>query len=374
MSDSIFDRLFELFQSPGPVNWKLAAEVRKSLAGQVEPVDPHRAEEYTELVHAAQLHLTPATHLDVGAVGSVQPVDRATWAAANERSFRYAIEPLAGKLLAAPADDTNPMAAMLAPMGPAVLGMQAGTMVGFMSHRVLGQFDAGLPPLETNAMFIVVPNVEAFAVDHVLDPLQVRLWAAAHEVMQRAILNVPWLPEQVVAVIDAYYREVRFDPSGLTDALGRIEDPGQLEDMMGGAGGLAALLGAEHDASLLGPIQALLAVIAGYGDHVVRKALGAVLPDLARLEEASARRRSEPSQAEQFLQQLVGLELDRHRAHDAAAFFAEIERRLGAETIERVWAEPGGLPTRDELTDPVGWAARVLLDDPTLGEEPDGAV
>jgi putative hydrolase len=223
-------------------------------------------------------------------------------------------------------------------------------------------------------MYLVVPNVEAFAVDHVLDPLQARLWAAAHEVIHHAILAVPWLPAQLVAVMDAYYSQVHFDPSRLTDAISRVEDPSQLEDMMGGASGLAALLGAEHDATLLGPVQALLAVVAGYGDYVVRKALAAVLPDLSRLEEASARRRSEPSQAEQFLQQLVGLELERHRAHDAAAFFADIERRLGAETIERVWAEPAGLPTRDELTDPVGWAARVLLDDPTLGEGPSGEV
>jgi putative hydrolase len=368
MSDSIFDRLFELFQSPGPVNWKLAAEVRKSLAGQVEPVDPHRAEEYTELVHAAQLHLAHATHMDVGSPGRVQPVDRATWAAANEKSFRYAIEPLAGKLLSPPSEESNPMAAMLAPMGPAVLGMQAGTMVGFMSHRVLGQFDAGLPPLDTDEPYLVVPNIEALATDHALDPLQVRLWAAAHEVVHHAILDVPWLAARVVEVIDAYYAEVRFDPSRLTDAITRIEDPSQLEDLMGGAGGLAALLGAEHDASLLAPIQALLAVIGGYGDYVVRRALDAVLPDLGRLEEASARRRAEPSQAEQFLQQLVGLELDRHRAGEAAAFFVDVERRWGIETVERVWAEPDGLPTRDELSDPVGWAARVLLDGPTLGE------
>jgi putative hydrolase len=364
MSDSIFDRLFELFQSPGPVNWKLAAEVRKSLAGQVEPVDPHRADEYVELVHAAQLHLASATHLDVTAVGSVQPIDRASWAAANERSFRYAIEPLAGKLLSAPADDTNPMAAMLAPMGPAVLGMQAGTMVGFMSHRVLGQFDAGMPPLDSDQLYLVVPNIEAFAVDHGLDPLPVRLWAAAHEVAHSAILSIPWVAPRLIAVINDYYARVDFDPSRLTDALGRIEDPTQLEDMMGGAGGLAALLGAEHDPALLAPIQAILAVVSGYGDYVVRTALAPVLPDLARLEEASARRRSEPTQAEQFLQQLVGLELDRHRARDAASFFAEIERRWGTDAIVRVWSEPDSLPTRDELTDAVGWAARVLLEDP----------
>ena len=368
MSDSIFDRLFELFQSPGPVNWKLAAEVRKSLAGQVEPVDPHLAEEYAELVHASQLHLEAATRLDVAAVGKVQPVDRASWAASNERSFRYAIEPLAGKLLGAPPDEANPMAALLAPMGPAVLGMQAGTMVGFMSHRVLGQFDAGLPALDTDELFLVVPNVEAFAVDHLLDPLQVRLWAAAHEVIHHAVLAVPWLGPGLVAAVAAYYDKVEFDPSRLTEAIGRIEDPTQLEDMMGGAGGLAALLGARHDASLLAPVQALLATIAGYGDYVVRKALAPVLTDLARLEEAAARRRSEPSQAEQFLQQLVGLELERHRARDAASFFAEIERRWGEVAVRRVWSGSGATPTRDELVDPIGWAARVLLDDPILDE------
>jgi putative hydrolase len=369
MSDSIFDRLFELFQSPGPVNWRLAAEVRKSLAGTVEPVDPHLAEEYSELARAAELRLATATHLDVGFGGSVQPVDRATWAESNERSFRYAIEPLAGKLLAAPLDQANPMAAMLAPMGPAVLGMQAGTMVGFMAHRVIGQFDAGLPPLDEDELFLVVPNTESFAVDHSLDPRQVRMWAAAHEVLHHAVVSVPWLRTRILAVMDAFYGAVHFDPSNLTDALSRVEDPQELEGMLGGAGGLASLMGAEHDPALLGPIQAVLAAVAGYGDFVVRRALGDVLPDIDRLEEAVARRRAEPNQAEQFLQQLVGLELERHRANDAAAFFAQIERRWGVETIERVWADPANLPSISELTDPVGWAARVLLDDPASGDE-----
>jgi len=363
VSDSIFDRLFELFQSPGPVNWKLAAEVRRSLTGPVEPIDPQRSEEYIGLVRTAQLHLASATHLDLAATPQVQPVDRASWAAANERSFRYAIEPLGAKLLAAPGEDANPLAAMLAPMGPAVLGMQAGTMVGFMSHRVLGQFDTGLPALDHDALYLVVPNVEAFATDHQIDALQVRLWAAAHEVVHHAVLAVPWLERHVVATVEAYYARVEFDPSRLTDAIARLEDPTELDDMVGGAGGLAGLLGATNEPGLLQPVQALLALIAGYGDHVVRRALHGVLPDLARLEEASARQRSEPTQAEQFLQQLVGLELNRYRAHDAAAFFGEIERRWGDDAVVRVWAGPAELPTLSELTDPVGWAARVLLED-----------
>jgi len=38
--EGIFEQLFKMLQSSGPVNWKLAREVTKSLAGQPEPVEP----------------------------------------------------------------------------------------------------------------------------------------------------------------------------------------------------------------------------------------------------------------------------------------------------------------------------------------------
>lgn len=236
-------------------------------------------------------------------------------------------------------------------------------MVGFLSHRVLGQFDTGLPPLDHADLYLVVPNLEAFAIDHGLDARQVRMWAAAHEVAHRAVISVPWLRTHLESLLADYYADIDFDPSKLTDALGRVEDPAELEGMIGGAGGLAALLGAEHDEAKLAPVQALIAAISGYGDYLVRTAMKDILPDLERLEEAEARRRAEPDQSEQFLQQLAGLTLERHKAADAAAFFADITRRWGPETVERVWESAHHLPLLQELTDPVGWAARVLLDE-----------
>ncbi len=361
MSDSIFDRLFELFQSPGPVNWKLAAEIRKSLAGAGEPVEPDLADEYMGLALAAQLRLESATHLGPVSTDRMHPVDAATWAAENEQSFRYAIEPLAGKLTGGPIDPANPMSAMLAPMGPAILGMQAGTMVGFMAHRALGQFDTGLPALDNDRLYLVVSNVEGFALDHGLDPKQVRMWAAAKEVFHHTVLAVPWFQERLVALVEDFYAEVSFDPTRLTETLSNMDDPSELEGMVGGAGGLAALLGGEHDEAKLAPIQALLATVEGYGDHVVERALADVLQDRERIGEAFARRRVEPNQAEQFLQQLVGLELERHRARDAADLFAQIERRWGDEAVVTLWSASDNVPSLDELTDPVGWAARVLI-------------
>jgi putative hydrolase len=367
MGDSIFDRLFELFQSPGPVNWKLAAEVRKSLTGTTEPVDPHLAEEYGELVLAAQLRLDPITHLDLSTPRAAQPVDGTTWAESNAESFAYAVEPLSDVMSTGLVDPSNPMAAMMGPIGPAVLGMQAGSMVGFMAHRVLGQFDTGLPAFGDDNLYLVVPNIESFAVDHGLDAREVRMWAAGHEVIHHAVVRVPWLHDHLADLLAAYCAEVQFDPGKLTGLLSSVDDPSELEDIMEGPGGLASMLGAENDAEKLPPIQAVVAAIAGYGDHVVRKGLADVLPDLDRLEEAEARRRVEPDQSEQFLQQLAGMALERQLANDAASFFAEVERRWGAEAVATVWSSGESVPTVTELADPVGWAARVLLDLDALG-------
>jgi putative hydrolase len=367
MSDNLFDRLFELLNTPGPVNWRLGREITQSLAGAAEPIEPKIAEEYQELTLAAQLRLDDRLQLDVATTQDAYPVDRHSWAEENEQSFRYLIEPLADKF-GGTGGFGGPAAPLLGPMAPVILGVQAGTMIGFMSHRVLGQFDTGLPALDHDKMFLVVPNIESFARDHGIDAHQIRMWAVLREVTHHAILNVEWVRGHFVAAIEAFYATVEFDPSKLMDMMSglqdmsRLQDPEALEGLVDEPGGLARLLGSSHDPATLPPIQAFLAFLEGFGDYAVRAAATDVIPQLNEIERAVRLRRSEPNEAEQFLQQLLGLRIDRHRAEDAASFCGEVDRRWGAETLQRLWEDPSQLPHLEELTDPVGWAARVLLD------------
>ena len=237
-----------------------------------------------------------------------------------------------------------------------------------LGHRVLGQFDTGLPALDHDNLFLVVPNVEAFARDNGIELHQIRMWAALREVTNHAILNVEWVRGFFVEKVTDFYATVEFDPSGLMDMMSgmqdpsNIPDPSALEDLVNEPGGFARLLGSTHDAEALAPIQAFIAFMEGFGDYAVRTAASDLIPELDRIEGAVALRRSEPNEAEQFLQQLLGLQVDRHRADEAAGFCTEVERRWGAETLERLWEKPAKLPRLEELTDPVGWAARVLLD------------
>jgi putative hydrolase len=364
--DDLFSQLFELFQSSGPVNWKLARELTKNLAGEREPIDPKLTEEYLELAHAAELRIEAVSALPAPAPGDLNPTDRATWAADNQQTFRVVVEPLAGKFTGGFGDvaggDPAGLGSMLAPMGPALLGMQAGTMVGALAHRTLGQFDTGIPAVDHNRPYVVVPNVEAFAVDSGLDPKQVRLWAVLHEMVFQRLMEIEWLRGHFVSLVEAFYDTVEFDFTDLMGSLTALEDPSQIQELLGDdASSSPALFKETSDPERLAAVQAFAAFLEGYGDYVVREAAGTLLPDLEQIEQANAIRRSEPEKNEQPMPQLAGLVLRRELSEDAAEFCREVERRWGKEALDRLWEDPENLPLFQELTDPLGWAARVLL-------------
>jgi len=369
--DDLFEQLFQLFQSSGPVNWKLARELTKNLAGERELIDPNLADEYLELANAAALRVEAVTTLPPPSPGDLNPTDRSTWATDNQQTFRVLVEPLSGKLTGgfenlAGGEPLGQLGSMLAPMGPAILGMQAGTMVGFLAHRVLGQFDTGIPAMDQDRPYVIVPNVEAFAIDNDLDSNQVRLWAVLHEMVFQRIMEIEWLRGHFVSVVETFYESVEFDLSDLMGNLTALEDPSRVQELLGEDGASTpALLKGTSDPDRLAAIQAFTAFVEGYGDHIVRKAGAELLPDLDRIEEANATRRAEPDQAEQYLQQVVGLELQRYRAQDAAGFSREVEERWGEQALDKIWEDPENLPRLQELTDPIGWAARVLLGDIT---------
>lgn len=362
--ESIFDQLFRLLQSPGPVNWKMAREVTKSLAGGPEPIEPAIAEEYRELAHVAEMRIEAVSDLPAPAPGDLNPTDRATWAADNQQTFRLLVEPLADKLTSGIGLPEAPagMGAVLQPLGPAILGIQAGTMVGFMSHRALGQFDVGIPAMDHDRPYLIVPNVSQFALENGFDERQVRLWATLHEMTFHRLMAVEWLRGRFVSIVTAFYDSVEFDIGGLMAKLGNLEDPAQMQELLDSEGTAPPLLRGDSDPERLAEVQAFVAFVEGYGDHIVALAGEGVLPDLRSISAAYALRRSEPDQAEQFLQQMVGLDLQRRRGAVAADFCGEVVRRWGEPALARVWEGPTMVPTLAEIDDPLGWAARVLLE------------
>ncbi len=371
--EGLFEQLFKMLQSSGPVNWKLGREVTRSLAGPPQPIDPAVAEEYRELAHVAEVRISSVTELPSPEPGELNPTDRATWAAENQQSFRILVEPLGDKLSGLTdigglpgMGDMGDMGAMLAPLGPALLGMQAGTMVGFMAHRALGQFDTGIPAMDHDRPYVIVPNLDDFAIDHGIDHRQIRLWGALHEVAFHRIMAVEWVRGRFVELITAFYDEVDIDTSDQLGKLTGMSDPMELQQMLGEGEDPASLIQATANPERLADVQAFTAFIEGYADRIVRIAGAKLLPNIERIEEAYSRRRTEPDKTEQFLQQFAGLKLERWRAADATQFCDDVVERWGEDSLTRVWEAPENMPKLNELSDPIGWNARVLLDETAL--------
>jgi putative hydrolase len=321
----------------------------------------------------AEVRISSVTELPSPEPGELNPTDRATWAAENQQSFRVLVEPLGDKLSGLTdmsglpgMGDMGDMSAMLAPLGPALLGMQAGTMVGFMAHRALGQFDTGIPAMDHDRPYVIVPNLDDFAIDHGIDHRQIRLWGALHEVAFHRIMAVEWVRGRFVELITAFYDEVDIDTSDLLGKLTGMSDPMELQQMLGEGEDPASLIQATANPERLADVQAFTAFIEGYADRIVRIAGAELLPNIERIEEAYSRRRTEPDKTEQFLQQFAGLKLERWRAADATQFCDDVVERWGEDALTRVWEAPENMPELHELSDPIGWNARVLLDETAL--------
>ena len=360
MSDNICDRLADLLASPGPVNWKLAAELARSIAGPPQAIPGDDQKEFEELTRAAQLHIEQAARLPTDPTPmQVAVVDRRGWAEANLEQFKYLIEPLAQKLSASTPEDEAGLGAIFAGVWPAILGLQAGGMVGYLYQRVMGQLDVGLPVPGVRSLYYVAPNIDDFADGHELDRRQVRLWVALHEVTHHVEFSVPWVEDHFRNLIARYFAGVELDVNSMS--LPALDDPEELQRLLNDPSGITGILAGPGQVEILEEIQAFMALMEGFAEHLMDVAAPDLLPEIPRLREAVERRRATPSQAEQLVARLIGLDMKREQYCLGAEFCRQVESRWGPEALRELWSGPEMLPTLPELEDPVAWAARALL-------------
>jgi putative hydrolase len=344
MSDDLFSRLFELFNQPGPVNWKLAGEVARHLAGDKEAIDPWAAEEQRELVRLAEYRLESETPFAVQPASDVLVIDPRDWVDRVLPGFGYLAEAIAegsGAIEVGPG---------IPGIGPTIAGMQIGSLVGGLSRQVPAAFEAGYPVEPPGPLLVIGSGVERVVATTGAAARDVRLWVAAGEVAHRALFGVPWLTEHMARLVSAYSTHLLPDPDKLMQMFGG--ESGQIAASINDPQSLSELLENEESAPHRSALEAFLTVSSGYCHLLAKRAVGSLLPDF----DAFGSPASETQEG-------FGLPVANHAMIGAgAAFCSDIERRYGADALDNLWHGPERLPTAEELADPVGWAARVLLD------------
>ena len=201
------------------VDWDRARQVGTRLAGTGPAIGAAEARqavaELRAAAHRAYEPVAETARLDTsGAVDSpVYVVDRAGWIAVNTASFEQMMAPVIDKLTAKRA--AGPW---VRKVSGTVAGSEVGTLLGWVSGKVLGQFD--LAPGGTPSLLLVAPNIVAAERELDVDPHDFRLWVCLHEETHRVQFTaVPWLRDHMVARSRDLLVDLVPDPDALQQRL-----------------------------------------------------------------------------------------------------------------------------------------------------------
>ncbi|HXQ43034.1 MAG TPA: zinc-dependent metalloprotease [Acidimicrobiales bacterium] len=349
------------------VSWDVAERVatwvggRRSWSGaQLLPsIDAATAarleEDFAEVTTQAEALVIEATGLrPTSGEARARVVDRPGWVRNNLSSFRHLLDPVLGQL------ETGTLKGPLPGVARSAAGAQLGLVLGWMSTRVLGQYDllfAG--DTSGDAVSYVGPNIVALERRHGFPPRQFRLWIALHEVTHRCqFTGVPWLRDYFLSQVDQVLSHVTPDPHRLAEALGRAaqavrDGRNPLEDA-----GMLGLVAPPEQLEVIARIQAMMSVLEGHGDVTMDRAGAEAVPDAAWFSRVLRERRNSAPRPVRLLQQLVGIEAKMRQYQQGENFIRAVETTAGPEALARVWEGPDRLPTMEEIRQPDEWLAR----------------
>ncbi len=364
-----------MLHQQGPVSWDAARQIAVQVAGTGEPnVDPAERIRLEELARVAELQVTNLTGLPASTGGrpvTVLAVTRAEWARRTLDAYRPLFERMAGGLAAAqdaPAEEAgDPTAQLLGGLmkmvGPVMLGLQAGAMVGHLAQKSLGQYDLPLPRPPGDEITVVHANLEEFAKGWSIDGDDLRLWVCVHELTHHAVLGRPHVRDRIQDLVGRYVESFEVDPAALERRLGEVDptDPTALQQALGDPEAMLGAMVSPAQRALRPELDAVLAAVVGYVDHVVDQVGGSLIGSFRMLTEALHRRRVEASPSDRFVQHLLGLELGRAQYERGEAFVEGIVERAGPDALGRLWVDEAHLPTPNEVDAPGLWLARIEL-------------
>jgi coenzyme F420 biosynthesis associated uncharacterized protein len=338
-----------------PVDWDLAVRTARRLAPagpQVSRADAVAAvDELRLLAVRAEEHVRSVTGLvPPGEPQEATVVDRPGWAAANVEGFKVVIEPLAEKLR------LKEQSAVALSAASRLTGLQMGTLLAWLSSKVLGQYEVFLPEEGTGRLVLVAPNIVETERRLGVDPTDFRMWVALHEVAHRTQFTaVPWL-----------HAHVRTEVRALLEASA-LDDPAQLVSRLKNAvtqlprgGSVVELLQTPEQKVILDRVTAFMSLLEGHAEHVMDGVGPAVVPTVATIRARFDQRRKEGTGlVDRVLRRLLGLDLKALQYAEGKVFVDTVVREVGMDGFNRIWESPQTLPTRTEIRDPHAWVRRV---------------
>ena len=338
------------------IDWGTAAETGRRVGGpgpRTPAVERARLrEDLAELIPLSESLIGDFTGLRTnGARSRAWVMSRGEWVGANLKALQRLLEPLAGKLV--------PEGARRSEFRRKALGAQVGLLLGYVSRKVLGQYDVFLPPDDEGMLYFVGPNVVEAEGRFGLPRRDFRLWIAIHEVTHRVqFAAAPWLRSHIRGQVDRYLGTISLESTDLATQLRRAIDEVRAGADIRGMGGIFLLLN-EEQREIVKHVQGVMSLLEGHASFVMNEVAKDHVADLPKMRTALAERRRRASGAERAFQRAIGFDKKIEQYDAGERFVREVVSSSGMAGFNRVWLAPESLPTVEEIAEPDRWVARV---------------
>jgi coenzyme F420 biosynthesis associated uncharacterized protein len=288
-----------------------------------------------------------------------EAVPRSDWIAANVTSMGALLDPLGERLAGGAGGSVGILRGHARAAATTLISAEAGAITGYLSQRVLGQYEFVLVDPDAPArLLFVAPNIAQAATRLKADPEELLTWIAFHEVTHAVQFSgVPWLRPYLAGLLGELLAslEVKTDPR----AVLRMPGLGDVREIFAGLreGGLVAALGAGRR-ELLERVQGVMGVVEGHAEHVMDVVGAQALPSLHALRGALDRRRRERPPLLALLELLLGLDAKLRQYEEGKRFCDAVAAAAGPAALHTVFAGPERLPSVAELRDPGAWMQR----------------
>ena len=299
-----------------------------------------------DLTDQAEAHVREVTGLH-GRVGPATVVDRAAWAEANAEGFNNVLEPLTEVL-------TRKQSRLTVAATAKVTGVQVGSLLAWLSSKVLGQYEAFQPEGQEGRLLLVAPNIVEVERKLGVDPHDFRLWVALHEVTHRTQFTaVPWLHGHVREEVQNLLKASKLDdPEALIARLKQVvSNPHR--------GSLVEMIATAEQREVMDRVTGFMSLLEGHAEHVMDGVGPAVVPSVQHIRDRfEQRRRDKGGPLERLLRRLLGMDLKALQYSQGRAFVGTVVDELGMAGFNRIWTSPETLPSKAEITDPAAWIKR----------------
>ncbi|MCX2726053.1 zinc-dependent metalloprotease [Thermomicrobium sp. 4228-Ro] len=352
-------------EAPPLIDWARARELAINLSGGIrlgaEERDRARAE-YRQL--AEELVPSIARFIDAPVPTGVSRLfvfDRIDWIDANLENFAEILRPLEG-IVHLPEQPLARIGALVwAHLGRSAATAEVGMALGFLSRRVLGQYDIavlGREPVTTGKLYFVEPNVRWVIRAWNLPEDDFRRWLVLHEVTHAFEFETfPWLGDHINSLIRQWVESLRRDANLGRRILEAVRAAARAERQADLAW-IELFMSAEQR-HIFRSLQAVMAIVEGYSNYVMREVGRELLRAYEVIERRFEERERMRTPAEQLILRLTGLDIKLEQYRRGEAFCRAVVERYGPASLRLLWVSPETLPRYEELDNVETWYQRV---------------